>query len=418
VGQGVGLLFALGDSTPVFPLLYQHVPTFDLFQAPARWLIWTTLAGCVLAAYGVTWWGHSRTLRRNTTRLTVGCIGLGLAGGIGWAASGFAVDAGAPVLLRAVFATGMTGALLGVLALRRPAHDGPGAGRWDMLLLALLAADLVVSHAGLNPIDAPVAAQQVAGAGQGRVFWTEAAAEQTAYDDFFRFDDYQSAAGRGDEIAASTLPNLNILTGRPVFNNFDPLLPAHFVAYRALLEAHPDHAGLHHAAGISERRDIAGATQFESRGLASFVALAQYAESDQDAALMLSDPTFDPNQVVMLTGGGERLGSAGAGAAVLADPDAGRFSVITDRPGWLVVSETYYPGWRAQVNGEEVPILRANLAFRAVAVPAGSSEIVFRYEPAWLMPTVILTGVGLLALLVLFMGDRRRTAYNKGSDAA
>ena len=47
----------------------------------------------------------------------------------------------------------------------------------------------------------------------------------------------------------------------------------------------------------------------------------------------------------------------------------------------MVLSDTYYPGWRAFVDGVERPILRANHVFRAVVVPAGAQEVVFSYEP-------------------------------------
>ncbi len=49
--------------------------------------------------------------------------------------------------------------------------------------------------------------------------------------------------------------------------------------------------------------------------------------------------------------------------------------------GFLVLSDQDYPGWVATVNGSERPILRANYAFRAVRVPSGASEVVFRYRP-------------------------------------
>jgi len=42
---------------------------------------------------------------------------------------------------------------------------------------------------------------------------------------------------------------------------------------------------------------------------------------------------------------------------------------------WLMVSDTWYPRWRAQVDGKPVPLLRANLAFRALPVPPGAHEI-------------------------------------------
>ncbi|MEK7518272.1 MAG: YfhO family protein, partial [Patescibacteria group bacterium] len=56
-------------------------------------------------------------------------------------------------------------------------------------------------------------------------------------------------------------------------------------------------------------------------------------------------------------------------------------SVNTDRPKILVLSETYYPGWKAYVDGQEKKILKANFAFRAIPLSAGQHEIEFIYDP-------------------------------------
>ena len=52
------------------------------------------------------------------------------------------------------------------------------------------------------------------------------------------------------------------------------------------------------------------------------------------------------------------------------------------KPAWLVLTDTYYPGWRAYVNGSQAEVVPANYAFRAVRIPKGGSEVVFTYEPA------------------------------------
>ncbi|MGH2522533.1 MAG: hypothetical protein ACRDH2_08515, partial [Anaerolineales bacterium] len=52
----VSLLFALGRNTPIFPFLYRHVPTFDLFQAPTRMMILFVFALALLAGLGADRW--------------------------------------------------------------------------------------------------------------------------------------------------------------------------------------------------------------------------------------------------------------------------------------------------------------------------------------------------------------------------
>jgi uncharacterized membrane protein YfhO len=47
----------------------------------------------------------------------------------------------------------------------------------------------------------------------------------------------------------------------------------------------------------------------------------------------------------------------------------------------LTLHDPYYPGWIAEIDGRRVPIRRADTLFRAVDVPQGSKQVVFRFAP-------------------------------------
>ena len=47
----------------------------------------------------------------------------------------------------------------------------------------------------------------------------------------------------------------------------------------------------------------------------------------------------------------------------------------------LALHDTWYPGWVAEIDGKRAPILRADVLFRGVEVPAGRHRVVFRYAP-------------------------------------
>jgi hypothetical protein len=49
--------------------------------------------------------------------------------------------------------------------------------------------------------------------------------------------------------------------------------------------------------------------------------------------------------------------------------------------GWVVLNDVWHPYWFAQVDGAPAPVLRANVLFRAVAVPEGRHQVEFRFEP-------------------------------------
>ncbi len=61
----------------------------------------------------------------------------------------------------------------------------------------------------------------------------------------------------------------------------------------------------------------------------------------------------------------------------------GYFQIRTSslRANWLVISESYYPGWEATIDGTSVPISRANYLFGAIFVPPGEHDIEYRYQP-------------------------------------
>jgi hypothetical protein len=87
---------------------------------------------------------------------------------------------------------------------------------------------------------------------------------------------------------------------------------------------------------------------------------------------------------------------------VIRDGSALRMEASMDAPGWMVVSETAWPGWRAYVDGRRVRTARANRAFLAIYVPAGQHEIRLRYLPqSFVVGRTISVAVALCLLIDL-----------------
>jgi uncharacterized membrane protein YfhO len=61
--------------------------------------------------------------------------------------------------------------------------------------------------------------------------------------------------------------------------------------------------------------------------------------------------------------------------------NAVEIEVESPEGGILVLHDIYYPGWEATVNGARQPILRANVLFRGVEVPAGRHKVAFEFRP-------------------------------------
>lgn len=82
--------------------------------------------------------------------------------------------------------------------------------------------------------------------------------------------------------------------------------------------------------------------------------------------------------------------------------------VALDDAGFVVLADTYYPGWRATIDGEETPVYRANSVVRAVYVPAGEHTVSFSFLPMdFVWGTAVSGLVLLLAVIVAGWGWTR-----------
>jgi hypothetical protein len=77
-----------------------------------------------------------------------------------------------------------------------------------------------------------------------------------------------------------------------------------------------------------------------------------------------------------------------------------------DKP-WLFLSDTYYPGWKALVDGKPVKIMKANYAFRAIPIEPGTHQVEWTYEPTGFRLGIAVSLLTALGLVVYFVRNRR-----------
>lgn len=131
---------------------------------------------------------------------------------------------------------------------------------------------------------------------------------------------------------------------------------------------------------------------------------ARFVPDDEAALAALQDPTFDPAEEVVLVGESPSMPSLFYQPSTVDiltyQPEQVVISATLSGPGYLVLSDTYYPGWHATADGEETPIERANTMLRAVAVPAGTHRVEFAYRPTHLDLGLLVSG-GTLGVTIL-----------------
>jgi hypothetical protein len=111
-------------------------------------------------------------------------------------------------------------------------------------------------------------------------------------------------------------------------------------------------------------------------------------------------------------------GSASAGARpdapvgnariVTYDPERVEIDTASDRDALLVLTDTYFPGWKASVDGRDAQVRRVDYLLRGVSVPAGRHRVEFRYAPASWRAGWIVSLLTLVALLAAVYVGRRR----------
>jgi len=83
----------------------------------------------------------------------------------------------------------------------------------------------------------------------------------------------------------------------------------------------------------------------------------------------------------------------------LYEPERVELATRLDSPGWLILTDTYYPGWQATVSGQATEIMQVDLLFRAIAVPEGKQTVVFEFKPRSLQMGAWLTGIAGVVLV-------------------
>jgi len=127
------------------------------------------------------------------------------------------------------------------------------------------------------------------------------------------------------------------------------------------------------------------------------------AAPDHEAAFAaLHAPGFDPATTVVVEGG-DPLDVTPSGAATIGlaafNLNEIRLDVTTPADAYLVLSEVWYPGWRATVDGQPSPVLRANYAFRAVRLGPGQHQVQLTFAPASWTAGLAISGLTALALI-------------------
>lgn len=424
----ISMLFALGDSTPVFRLFYEIVPGVDMYRRPsdATFVMHATFA--VLVAMLL-----DREFIRGRLPVMVRWLGAGvimaLLIGLVWTSIDFAASQNrvAQLLPRVVVAALMfTGAGSLVWLWTRRQRVGLGVAA---TMVAFVTADLVHFNMGTSVnIDS----------GEAHIGVYSGVAQEVDY--LHKRLDLDASQGGPYRVeftqAGSMWPNAAAVIRLPSTQGYNPLYLRRYDQFAGAQQGHSDPAKFNDLTPNYRSRtlDMLGmrylvtATPIEQydptvteRDLSliqRFGGLRVYENIDPlpriqlltrayiantEAAVIarLLAPDFDPATEVILERGFDGLAyqllssvDDGAGPrTVVMNEGYGQYEVISmenamvtiriqsDVDQILLLNDVYLRGWFAWVDDEPAPLMRANYTFRAVYVPAGEHRVRMAFKP-------------------------------------
>jgi hypothetical protein len=424
IALALSLVLSMGASTPLFPLLHGALPRLvGLFRFPAKLFLISHLAFAILAAHGL----FLVTRERETCRIAywlwivIAVAGLGVALAAGKAphrlleAVGFRM---ATPLSTA--AAGVLASRLGLVALRttvlalvsvsaiglvQRGRIGRAAGA--SAIVSLTALELMLVHRPVHvfvdwsALDALAAARVHRGE---RIFHYRAAPGDLGLEPWMgALQPGEDVTERARRLWASLVPDAPMVYDATAVAGSDGFLTrSQQDLFRALADLPRDRA-VHLLAALGVDRLIgtdplsgallpiephpSGAAPWEYRlaGRSPRLYLADNVlhAKDRVAALQqAASPDFRPGRdAVVMDEASSPIG--GRGTVRRWSFGLGRVSadLVVESPALCVVSDTWFEGWEATIDGEPTPILIANGLMRGVAVSKGSHSLEMRYRP-------------------------------------
>lgn len=435
-----GLLYALGRHTPVWRVFYEVVPGVGLFRAPSIAAFLPAFAAVTLAGFGFDrWFGASsdddpsgrmakmvsRYLWGTTAALGLATL-LAASGALETAWTGLvyrSIDPGRRQILQAAAPFIVRGLFVATFLVAATASTWWALGR--KLLAPVGAVALLALLIGLDlgrVDDAFVQVQRVEDliAPDTNMRFLEAQNRDLEPQRVFSMvqgGQDVSPAMHGLELAAGHHPNdlaryreLIGMVGSGVPENlFHPNVRA-ILNVRWLLWPEYQQGALEGLERVSEVTlpdgTVRTAVYADPAGLprARLVTDVVVREEDEVVEFILSRD-FDPRRQTVLSEPAppELDGQPVQGSVTWVERGLNRqrLRVRTDRAALLVISDNWYPEWRALVGGAPAPVLRADHTLRAIPVPVGEHEVELFYDAGTLQANLAVSLASLAILLAV-----------------
>lgn len=124
----------------------------------------------------------------------------------------------------------------------------------------------------------------------------------------------------------------------------------------------------------------------------------------RENVILEKKPKFDKSNTKIISNTNPRITDYKPNSVVI------KTDTISD--AFLVMSDNYYPGWKAYIDRKETKIYRANYTFKAIEIPRGKHTVLFRYKPNSFYAGTAISTITLLFLGLVFFIKVKKTIPN------
>lgn len=424
----IGLIFAVGANTPIYPFLFKHVPSFNLFQAPARWMLWPVTSMCLLAGISSDRWRKPhgnvvRSARLGAAGFVAVLIGAGLAS--------LMLPGLKPGLMRGFMIFAGLGMAFCILFLTMPAEESSKRPLWVSIVVLIVSCDLVSANLFSNPYISSnfyrsdeFNVESLVRIGS-RIFISSKDEYDLKFNKYLRFSDTRNTLEFSD-VRKSQIPNLNLLDGIDSANNFDPFVPARYDTWMQAVNAIPaderdpylafmgvDTVIQQNDSGDSEIKSL---TIDKEEIIEVFTCMQPVSNAQEalNATLNKIHAGDNSEQCIIIEASDVLMAVRYAGKAEISafekDYKHIKFRIDSNSPIWLRIGITWYPGWHVKIDGIKTPATHADYIFSGVYLSEGSHEVIYYYQPVSLWIGVGMTVVGMIVTIFFgWYGIRRHS---------
>jgi hypothetical protein len=106
--------------------------------------------------------------------------------------------------------------------------------------------------------------------------------------------------------------------------------------------------------------------------------------------------------------GSSNCSSQGSASILVIDEKANEVTlqITAQEPGWLVMADIWYPGWKASIDDKNAIIYRTNYLFRGIYLPSGEHQVKFHYASQNFSYGLLISGLGTVIFVALFFWQK------------